>query len=380
MNICFYTILPPNPFVGGVERVTCNLTKYFISKGIGVYSLTSRGEDDNSAIPKDVSQKTRLKFIVDFIRRNHIEIIIDQYGTEPLLQHPHIPEDVKIIHCYHLDPGAHHVIRSLLETFSFRTLKYSLLNLLFVLNTPRRRTRFKREIKKKLDGGVDKVVYLSPDYVKTIRNIIKADSNLLTYIPNAVDDRLLNLPNFSNEKDKIVMWCGRIVHNHKNILFLPRLWNKLAKLHPDWKMVVVGDGIDRDLLERRIKKYNLKNIILTGNTDPFPYYKKASIFVSPSFNEGYPMVIIEAMAHSCVPVVFNSCPAYSDIIDNGKSGYIVPDMDENAFIDACDRLMADTEKCVAMGANAKRCVQKISLDRVGAMWFDLFGNLIGKRS
>lgn len=377
MNICFYTLFPSNPLAGGIERVTCNLTSYFVSIGLGVYNLTANGVDSGSVIPANGTEKEKIKFINDYLRINKIDIIIDQYGTNPLLMHPYIPSGVKIIHCYHMNPGGRHVIRSLIETFSFRTLKYSLTNLLFAINTPRRQYRFNKETKKKLKG-VDKLVYLSPEYVSNIKGRISVDPKLLTYIPNAVDDRLLNLPNFSNEKDKIIMWCGRIVHSPKNILFLPRLWNKLEKLHPDWKMVIVGDGIDRDLLERRIKKYRLKNIVLTGNTDPFPYYKKASIFVSPSFNEGYPMVIIEAMAYSCVPVVFNSCPSYSDLIDNGKSGCIVPDMDEDAFIEACDILMSNPDKCKKMALNAKHSVQKISLERVGKIWTDLFDSLIIK--
>lgn len=376
MNICFYTLLPPDPRAGGVERVTYNLTEYFRKIGIGVFNLTLRGDNRDSVIPANASNSENETFINDFITRNKIDIIIDQYGTNSLIQHPFIPVGVKIIHCYHLDPGARHVVRSLIETFSFSSLSYSLLNLLFVINTPRRKRIFKNELRKKIFGGVDKIVYLCPEYVLTIKQILKIDSNILANIPNAVDDQLLNLPDYGDNKDKILMWCGRIAHNHKNVLFLPRLWKQLESRHTDWKMIIVGDGIDRQLLEKRIQKYKLRNITITGSTDPFPYYKKAAIFVSPSFNEGYPMVIIEAMAHSCVPVVFNSCPAYSDIIKNGKSGFIVPDMDENAFINACEDLMIAEDRRREMAYNAKDCIGKISLDVVGEKWMNLFKELL----
>jgi len=140
-------------------------------------------------------------------------------------------------------------------------------------------------------------------------------------------------------------------------------------------MTIIGDGIDRNLLERKIDHYNLERISITGYANPYPFYESASIFVQPSFSEGFGMVLIEAMSFGCVPVAFNSSRAYRDIISNGMDGIIVPDMDEDAFVDACDKLMTEESLRQSMALNAKEKVKKFSIDKVAKQWFDLFDEL-----
>lgn len=376
MNICFYTTFLPNPQIGGIERVTYNLSCYFKTRGIGVYNITNKGSNVLSVIPENVSINEKVHFINEFIRRNKIDIIIDQYGDNPLIHHPHIPITTKIVYCYHLDPDAKHVIRSLYETFNFEDLKGSILNLLYIVNTPRRRHLFRQRVERMIKYGVDKAVYLSSSYKLSLQKKYGIASSKITVIPNAAEKKLELLPDFTDVKTKVVMWCGRIVHNHKNVLFIPRMWKSLEKKHPDWKLLIVGDGCDRRLLEKKINKLGLKNIEITGFADPYPYYRISPVFISPSFNEGFPMVLIESMAHGCVPVVYDCCPSYNDLIDNGDSGFIVPDMDEPAFIEACDKLMSDENLRHDMSYKAKECIKKISIDKIGKSWMDLFDELI----
>lgn len=377
MNICFYTHRLPNPNIGGVERVTYNLCNYFKKIGLGVYNLTYYGPDNSQAFSVLTSNDEKRNYINKFLVDNHIDVLIDQYGDNPLLEHPHISRHVKIVYCYHLDPEGKHLTRSLLETFSIKALKYSLLNLAFVINSPRRRYRYKNKLNRKLNGGVDKVVYLSENYLPYIMDMMNISGKMLSAIPNAIEEKLIGVSDMDTTpmKNKTIMWCGRIAHNPKNVLFLPRLWKALQDKHPDWKMILVGDGIDRQLLERRMNKYDLKNIQITGTIDPYPYYEKASIFVSPSFSEGFGMVIVEAMAHGCVPIVFNTSRAYPDIINSGSNGYIVPDMDEKAFFDACDKLMDNAGLCASLGKKAQQDVRKFSIDKVCAKWLTLFNEI-----
>jgi len=376
MNICFFTHFIPNPQIGGVERVTYNLCNYFRKLGLEVYNLTSFGDDQNSIIPQDKSDIEKITFINDYLSRNKIDVLIDQYGNEPLLEHPYVQDNVKIINCYHLTPECKHLCRRLLETFSFRELKSSLFNLACLLNTPRRNYFFKRLIKRKTNGGVDKMVYLSPNYIPFVRRLSNSSAHILTSIPNAAEESLLlrSSENHVNKR-KTIIWCGRIVHSQKNVLFLPRLWSRLEKKHPEWNLVIVGDGIDRKVLERRIKKYGLESITITGYTDPYPYYESAAISITPSFFEGFPMVLIEAMAFGCVPIVFDNTASYSDVIESGRDGIIVPDMDEDAFVDACDKLMTEESLRQEMALNAKEKVKKFSIDKVSKQWISLFEEL-----
>lgn len=376
MNICFYTHSKPIPEIGGVERVTYNLCNYFKRIGLGVFNLYTNSDDPESTIPANADDGEKVRFINDYLRRKSIDILIDQYGANHLFEHPHIPQNVKIIYCYHLNPESRHLTRSLLETFSFRTLKYSIFNLACLLNTPNRRYKFRKMMNRKLNGGIDKVVYLSENFLPLVRAAYMGHDHLFAAIPNAVEEKLLITPlNELVAKRKRIVWCGRIAHNPKNVLFLPRLWSRLEQRHPDWEMIIVGGGIDRDLLERRIASRGLERISVTGYVDPYHYYESASIFVHPSFSEGFGMVLIEAMSFGCVPVAFNSSRAYRDIISSGKDGIIVPDMDEDAFVEACDRLMNDETLRQNMALNAQKKVKKFSIDKVSKQWIGLFEEL-----
>jgi glycosyltransferase involved in cell wall biosynthesis len=60
----------------------------------------------------------------------------------------------------------------------------------------------------------------------------------------------------------------------------------------------------------------LKRVNFEGYRNPQPFYKRASIFVMTSANEGFPMTLIEAQQNGCVPVVMNSFSALREIIQN----------------------------------------------------------------
>lgn len=381
MNICFFTHYKPNPQIGGVERVTYNLSNYFRKLGIEVYNLTSFGEDHSYVIPQDKSDREKIEFINNFLSINKIDILIDQYGNELFLEHPYVSDTVKIINCYHLTPEIKHLFRRFIETFSFKELRSSLFNIACILNTPRRNRLFSKALRRKANGGVDKLVYLSPQYIPYVQRLSNASANAFAAIPNAVEEKLLlRTSSRQKKKQKTIVWCGRIVHSQKNVLFLPKLWKRLQAKHPDWDLVLVGDGIDRNILERRILQYGLERVLLTGFTDSYPYFESAAISITPSFYEGFPMVLLEAMAFGCVPIVFDNTGSYHDIIESEKDGYIIPDMDENAFFHACDSLMSDESLRVSMSEKAHLKVEKFSIDNVASQWISLFRNLCPDKS
>ena len=79
MDICFFTHYLPNPYIGEVERVTYNLTQYFKENGINVYFLTTGGKHHSGLIPTEYNLDKRAAFINEFLKKNNIRILIDQY-------------------------------------------------------------------------------------------------------------------------------------------------------------------------------------------------------------------------------------------------------------------------------------------------------------
>ena len=372
MNIAFFTNREINPYIGGVEKVTYNLSNFLQSKGFKLFFFHLFGEnkENHFIIPKTSNIQTITSFIDSKITENKIDIIIDQYGTGNYFTHKTLKSDVKIIRCWHLNIFEKNITQCLLGTFWYRNAIENFKNFCFWINTPRRRLRYLSEQKFAIKH-TDIFCTLSESYKKQLEKVYKTKN--IRAINNAIE---ISPQNSTLKKENIIMFCGRIVHNPKNILFLISLWEKLYLKHPDWKMILVGDGDDRYILEKIIKKKNLQRIYITGYTNPNNYYQKAKILVLPSFNEGFGMVLLEAMSHGCVPIVFNTSPAFNDIITNSFNGFIINNLNKSKYINHCNLLIKEEKLLNQMATNAIFSVQKFSFEIIGKQWIDLFNKLL----
>lgn len=108
-----------------------------------------------------------------------------------------------------------------------------------------------------------------------------------------------------DKKDFIIIFVGRIA-SEKNITFLIDSQKELVKKHNNIKLIIVGDGPDKDEYEKYSKSLGLeKNVIFTGKAawEDMPYYYNMStVFATASKTETQGLTVIEAMASNVVPV------------------------------------------------------------------------------
>jgi glycosyltransferase involved in cell wall biosynthesis len=110
----------------------------------------------------------------------------------------------------------------------------------------------------------------------------------------------------------------------------------------DARLVILGEGPERERLTRRIAEKGLEaHVRLPGWADnPYAWMSRSALCVLPSEFEGLPNTLIEAMACGC-PVVATDCPGGTrEILDNGRYGSLVPVGDAAALANAMARTLA----------------------------------------
>src|SRR3989344_2674495 len=146
-------------------------------------------------------------------------------------------------------------------------------------------------------------------------------------------------------------------NSRKGLPYLLDAWREL-KL-PNAELVLVGK-YSGDVPEK-LKQYcdsiikSDSSIIWAGSTDtPARYYNEASVFVLPSLTEGNPKVVMEAMAHG-LPVI--TTPNAQSIVEDGKSGFVVPIRDAHALEEKIRYLYNNRNIAERMGKEARKAME-----------------------
>jgi GalNAc-alpha-(1->4)-GalNAc-alpha-(1->3)-diNAcBac-PP-undecaprenol alpha-1,4-N-acetyl-D-galactosaminyltransferase len=173
----------------------------------------------------------------------------------------------------------------------------------------------------------------------------------------------------------IVIGIGHLMP-HKGFDSLIRAFANCHARHPNWHLVIVGEGKEKGRLrELSIECGVAARTHLMGATQsPRRLLQQSNLFVLSSRYEGFPNSLLEAM--SCgIPVVSFACPSGpEEIIQDGIDGILVKEGDVAELSKALDGMMADEVKRAALGENAQRNVQRYSPAVVLPLWDRLLGD------
>ncbi|AWY02102.1 glycosyl transferase [Marinomonas primoryensis] len=169
-----------------------------------------------------------------------------------------------------------------------------------------------------------------------------------------------------------ILGLGRLVDG-KNFPLLIDAYH-YAREHFDIQqdLVIVGEGRERATIEKKIKQLGLEaSVFLKGQqSNPFPWYKGADVFVLSSKSEGLGMVIIEALACG-TPVVATNCPGgVSDIMQGELSHYLA----EQTVISLAEKiaLALEKEKPVAWGQDVAKSLEKFDGEFIVKQYCDAY--------
>jgi len=206
-----------------------------------------------------------------------------------------------------------------------------------------------------------------PDIDTDIRVIRNALSWSVTSTPAKLDN-------------KIVVAAGRLTP-HKGFNRMIQAYAPIAKLHPDWQLHIYGHGDQQPKLQAQISRLGVDDqVILKGYSSDFPsVLADASLYAMSSSAEGFPMVLLEAMATG-LPLVSFDCPrGPGEIIVDGKNGRLVENGDVAGLTVALRSLMEDDDLRHRMGAQALEDAGQYEMVRILQQWEDLFDDMLRRR-
>lgn len=164
------------------------------------------------------------------------------------------------------------------------------------------------------------------------------------------------------QEDTVLLSVGELSprKNHRVII------EAAAKLkNNNFKYLIVGEGPLKAEYQEMIKKFGLENkVILTGfRRDIREICAVTDIFVFPSLQEGLPVALMEAMA-SGLPIVCSSIRGNTDLIENGKGGYLVSPKDVELFAKRIEQVIEDPVQAKRMAGHNIEVMKKFSVEEI----------------
>ena len=386
MNILF---LMKGYGVGGIEVVTATLASCFVRHGHHVVIATfnppntltvARTDDRVNIYTLDgyVCSSRNVDSLRNILIEHHIQVVINQWGL-PLVPCQTLNKakrglGIKTIAVYHnqIDTNARIKDVEIALDGCRNPLKRCLLEA--------KKAAFRWVTSKSMAyvyHHTDLYQVLSPSFVPLFSKFtgIKHPDHLMVQT-NPVTLDSSDFEYSFGKKQKEIIYMGRIDFNQKRVYRVIDTWAKLEAKFPDWKLTIVGDGIERENVEKQVKDYGLQRVSFEGFQQPKPYFERASILMLTSEYEGFPLVLAECMSFGVIPAVYNSYSAVGDIIANGKNGIVIPYHQEGYKADEAagllNSIMEDEGKREAMAQAAIEKSKDYSVEKIYEEWLETF--------
>src|SRR4051812_33976322 len=238
------------------------------------------------------------------------------------------------------------------------------------------RTAAFKTIERRLAGSTTRLVAVSPEVRDDLValgvapperfSVIRLGIPLDSRVTGTADERARLRTLFGVPPDRFVVgWIGRMTAI-KRVEDVLAAFRELRERGVDATLVLVGDGPDREALERHAYELGVaQHVLAVGyQRDVAPYYAFLDALLLPSANEGTPVVAIESLAAER-PVVATRVGGVPDVVEDGEDGFLVPVGDVPAMAAALERLAPFPELRAQMGAHgAARVVPRYAVGRL----------------
>ena len=350
----------PNLKKGGAERLALNSVSALQSlSNIEVQLITFRDENDYQFLTKTINWKVIPSNVIPslsgkkFVDIEKFQEYIDAFQpdvihshlfeTEMVLAHISLPKKTKRI--VHFHDNMHQFRNFQLKTLFNKTYLTDFFEKRIVLkNYPENSTAIAISSNTK--------VYCERNLPQTFRKVL---------LHNAVDLTVFKKNNSVFASNEITL-IGSLVENKGHLLAIYTI-KELKNRGIDVKLNCLGDGIEREKLEKLVNELELeKEIVFHGNIDsPETFLQHSFCYFLTSKSEAFGLTIIEAMACG-LPVVSTDGKGNRDLIQEGENGFMVWERDPKLLADKIELLFKNEDLRKEMGENASVFAQEFGME------------------
>ncbi len=183
-----------------------------------------------------------------------------------------------------------------------------------------------------------------------------------------------------HKDSNLILSVGRLTYQ-KGFDRLVEIAKKVLPKHPEWTWVILGEGEEREFLEKKIKEYHLREqLILKGNVNHVePYYEQAAFLVMTSRYEGLPMTLLETKPYRLPLISFRCKTGPEELIEDGNNGYLIEENNIQKMTEAVEKLIQDQSMRIIFSEQATKDLEKFQLQAIVRQWEQLLDGIANKR-
>jgi len=180
------------------------------------------------------------------------------------------------------------------------------------------------------------------------------------------------------EKGKYLLFVGSLIER-KGVQYLIPAFKQIIKVHPGYRLVIIGEGSDKDKLLELTHKLGLsEQVQFLGNrpqSEVSDWMRQAAMFICPSLEEALGQVLLEGLA-SGVPIIASNVGGIPELI-TPEVGIVVQPADPDALADAMHHLLIDGQRMEEMGKMGRRKVmQHFTWNSVARRLLEIYSEVI----
>jgi glycosyltransferase involved in cell wall biosynthesis len=203
----------------------------------------------------------------------------------------------------------------------------------------------------------------------------------IVVIPNPIPDIDTDTLSTTTTRGHRILYLAHLIQR-KGYPLLIQAFANLASRYPDCRLIFAGSA-EVDVARRLCAENGIEDRVdfLGWIKDPqrSRELQQATIFVLPSYQEGLPMGVLEAMAYG-LAVVTTPVGGIGDVIQHGVNGLLVPPGDASELTAALADLMDDAELCRRLGIQAREDVNCFRAEQISGQWIGTYRDVLSAKA